>query len=82
MLFYSLPTTLTPFPAILYIKDNANNERNPPPCPFPVITFINEEVTGCINGEIIDAINEATIGAIITGRNPPSCFSFDVLLFH
>ena len=82
MLFYSLPTTLTPFPAISYVKGNVDNERNPRPCPFQVIAFINEGVTGCINEEIIDAINEATIVAIITGRNPRSCFLFDVLLFH
>ena len=62
-------------------NSSANNGRIPPSCLFPalltpflVIAFIIEEVTGCIN--------EEAIGTIITGRNPPSCFLFRVLLFH
>ena len=42
--------------------------------PFPDIAFINEEVTGCINGEAIGAINEVAICAIMLTRNPPPCF--------
>ena len=42
--------------------------------PFPDITFINEEATGCINEEAIDAINEEAIDAIIVSRNQSSCF--------
>ena len=40
------------------IKGNTNNGRNPPSCPFPalmtrfpVIAFINNEATGCVNEE-------------------------------
>ena len=70
-------------------KDNANNGRNPPSCPFstfptpfPVIALINEEATGCINEEAIGDINKAAMGTIIAGRNPPSWyFLFHVLLF-
>ena len=82
MLLYPLPALLTPFPALItpfsditfIIKGNANNGRNLPLFPFPVIAFIKEETEDCINGETISAIKEAAIGAIIPLRNPPSCF--------
>ena len=61
MLLYHLPTLLTLFPITFIIKGNANNRRNPPSCPFPVIAFIKEEAT------------DAVIGAIIAPRNPPCC---------
>ena len=90
MLLYPLPALVTTFPRTFIIKGNANNGRNPPPCSFPalmnpfaVMTFINEEDTGCINEEATGAINEAAIGAIIAPRNPPSCFFlFHALLFN
>ena len=66
---------MTSFWRAFIIKGNANNGRIPPSCHFsarmtlfPVIAFINEEATGCIN--------EEAIGAIIGGRNPPSCFFY------
>ena len=62
MLLYHLPTLLTDFLITFIIKGNANNRRNPPSCPFPVIAFIKEEAT------------DAVIGAIIAPRNPPCCF--------
>ena len=49
--------------------------------PFPVIVFINEEATGCINEDAIDAINEADIGDMIGPRNPSFCFLFHAILF-
>ena len=49
---------------------------------FPAIAFINEEATRCLNGEAIDTINEAVIGAIVARRNSPFCFLFHVSLFH
>ena len=71
---------------MLITKGNANDGRNPPSCPFaalmtpfPFITFINKEPTGCINEEAIGAINEAAICTIIAQRNPPSSF---LLLFQ
>ena len=76
MLIQLLPTLHTSFPRTFIIKSNANNGGNPP---FPVIAFINEEVTGCINEETIDANNEAAIGAIIAPRGESyffiSCFT-------
>ena len=82
---------LYPLPVLeFYIKGAAKNGRNPLSLtfpalmtPFPVITFINEEVIACINEEVIGAINEAAIGAIIARRNPRFWyFLFHVLLFH
>ena len=54
--------------------------RNSSSCPFPVITFINEEATFCINEEVFGAINDTAIGAIVAPRNPPSNFIFVYLL--
>ena len=71
---YPLPVLVTPFPNNFIIKGNANNRRNSPFRPFPVIEFVNEEAIGCINEEAIGAISEAAIGAIIAERNQPSCF--------
>ena len=90
MLLYSFPALVTPFPAKAFnIKGAAINVKNLPSFSFPpimthfpVITFINEEVTGCINKEAIGAINEAVMNAIMAPRNPPSCFIFCVLLFQ
>ena len=73
MLLYSFPALVTPFPAKVFnIKGAAINVKNLPSFSFPpimthfpVITFINEEVTGCINKEAIGAINEAVMGAIM-----------------
>ena len=62
------------FPRIFISKANANNGRNLPIYHFPVITFSNNEPTGCSNEEGIGAIIEAAIGAIVTPRNQPSCF--------
>ena len=76
ILLYPLPVLLNSFPRTFIIKDNANYGRNPPSCPFPVIAFINKETTLCINEDVIDAINESAIGAIIALRTPPSCFSY------
>ena len=66
------------FSRTFIIKGNANNERNPHFCPFPVlltpfpvIAFFNEEAKDCINEGTIGAINEA---AIIAPRNPTSCY--------
>ena len=80
MMLYSVPAFMNSFPDIVFIiKGNAKNSRNPPSCPFPVlmtpipyIAFTHEEVTGLINGEAKGAIDEAVIGAITAGRNPPS----------
>ena len=38
------------------------------------LTYFNEEATGCINKEVLDAISEPAIGAIIVPTNPLSCF--------
>ena len=81
MLLYPLPALLTPFSRTITIKDNSNNGRNPPSCPFPVTAFINKEATSCINEEAIGAINDAVIGGIIAQKNPPffiSCFTVSV----
>ena len=67
---------MTHFPRTFIIKGNANNGRNLPSCPFPVIGIINEEATGCINEEPTGAINEAATGAIRAPRYPPSCFFY------
>ena len=75
-IFYPLPALLTPFHKTFIIKDNANNGRNPPSCLFPIIAFINEEDTGCINKEVIGAINETTTSAIIASRNLRSGFIY------
>ena len=52
------------------MKGNTNNGIKSPSyffpalvTPFPVIAFINEEVTGCINEEAIVAINDAATGS-------------------
>ena len=79
MLLYPLPAFLTPFPRTFIIKGNANNGRNLPSCPFPVIAFINEEEIGCVNEETVYVINEAAIDAIRTPRNTPSCFFISCL---
>ena len=71
---YPLPALLITFPNTFIIKGSGNNGRNTPSCPFQVIKFINEEAIGCNNKEVIGAIHEASIGAIIAGRNPLSCF--------
>ena len=42
--------------------------------PFLVISFINEEDSGCISEETIRTIKETVIGAIIPPRNPTSYF--------
>ena len=52
----------------------ANNGRNPPSFPFPVMAFINEKAKAFIN--------EAAAGAIRDSRNPLSCFLFHILLFQ
>ena len=49
----SYPYSFTPFPRTFIMKDNVINGRNPPCSPFPVIAFMDEEATGCINGVII-----------------------------
>ena len=49
---------------------------------FRNIAFFNEKGTGYISEEAINATNEEVIGAIITLRNPPSCFLFHLLLFQ
>ena len=83
MLLYYFPALLTPFPRTFFIKDNANNGRNPYSCPFPAIAFINEEATGCINEEAIGTINQAAIGPIVAPRKLLSCFFlFHILLFQ
>ena len=72
------------------IKCNANNNgRDPLFCPFPalmtpfpVIAFITEEATGCINEEAIGAVNEAAIGAIIPQEMRLLVFLFHVSLFQ
>ena len=94
---YPFPALVTPFPRTFITKGNANNGRNPPPCPLPAIAtpfcpfpplvtpvkvFIKEEATGYINKEVTGDTNEATIGAIIAGRSPPSCFFISCLLLH
>ena len=59
---------MTPFPRNSIIICNAINERNPPYyfyallTPSPVIVFMNEEATGCINKEAIGAISEVASG--------------------
>ena len=80
--FYPLPALLIPFHKTFIVKDNANNERNPYSCLFPIVAFISEEDTGCINEEATGAITEATTGAIIASRNLPSCFIYFMFLFH
>ena len=87
LLLYPPPEILTAFPALVttfcitfIIKGNAYNRRNTNLGPFPDIAFINEEPTGCINGETIDAVNEVAISFIIAPRTSP-LFLFYVLLF-
>ena len=63
MLLYPLSALVTPFPRAFIIKSEANNGRNPSSCPFPYSTFKNEETTGCINEEVINAINKAARGS-------------------
>ena len=59
---------MTPFPRNSIIICNAINERNPPYyfyallTPSPVIVFMNEEATCCINKEAIGAISEVASG--------------------
>ena len=68
---------VTPFPRTFIIKDNTNDGKNLPSCPFPVISFINGEATGCVNDEAIGTINKVSIDApiaIIAPRLTPSCF--------
>ena len=74
-------TLMTTFPRNFIIKDTAINKRILPSCPFPALVtpfldkvFTNEEATDCINKEVIGAINEAAMGAIMAPRNSPSCF--------
>ena len=74
MLLYHLSVLSKHFSRGFIIKGNANNGRKPPSCPVPVIGFINEEITVCINQEAIGAINEAAVVLFIAPRNPPSCF--------
>ena len=76
ILLYSLPVLLNPFPRTFFIEINVNYRRNPRFCPFPVTTFINKEDAVCINEEVVGAIIEAAIGAIIAPTNPPSCFFY------
>ena len=66
MFLYPLLALLTPFPRPFIIQGNYNNGRNPSSCPLPLLAFMNDEATGCIN--------EAAIGAIIDLRNPPLLF--------
>ena len=66
MLSHLLSATLALFSRTFIIKGSANNGRNPPSCPFPVVAFDNKKA--------IDTINEGTIGTIIAPRNPLSCF--------
>ena len=82
---------MAPYPDIVFIiKDNENNGRNIPSCPFPALmtpfpdkAFINEQATGFINEDAIGSINEAPIGAIIAPKDPPPCFVFiHILLFQ
>ena len=82
MLLYLFPALVIPFPVTCIIKGNTNNRRKQNSCPFPalmnpfqVIAYISEEPTGCISEEVISAINEASIGAMIAPRNAPSFFS-------
>ena len=90
MLLYPLLALVTSFPDIVFIiKGNANNGRNLPYCPFRVlmthlrvISFINEEASGCITEESIGAINESAIGAIIAPRKVLLVLLFHVLLFQ
>ena len=84
-MLYPFPSLLTPFSTLLttfprtfILKSNAINGRNPPYCLFPVIEFIDEEATDCINEEVIVVINKAAIGAIIVPENRPSCFFISV----
>ena len=73
MLLYSLPALWVPFPRIFIIKGNADHGKNPPFCPFPVILFINEEATGCINEGAIGARGANNEEAYVVS-NPPSYF--------
>ena len=82
MFLYPLPALVTSFPRTFIIKSNVNNGRNPSSCLFPVIAFINKEVTSCVNEEATGAINEAAIDtmsftvAVAPSVNRPD-FSFD-----
>ena len=76
---YDSYALVTLFSRTFIIKGNADNGKNPLSysfsilmTPFPVIAFIKNEGTGCINEEALSAINERAIGAIIAGRNPTS----------
>ena len=69
ILLYLLPALLTYFPGTFIIKENANNGRSPPSA-FPVLAFIKEEATRCINEEAIGAIYKAIMGSIISPINP------------
>ena len=65
MFLYPLPALVTSFPRTFIIKGNVNNGRNPSSCLFPVVAFINKEVTSCVNEEATGAINEAAIDTMI-----------------
>ena len=90
MLLYPLLALVTSFPDIVFIiKGNANNGRNLPYCPFRVlmthlrvISFINEEASGCITDKSIGAIHESAIDGIIAPRNILLVFLFHDLLFQ
>ena len=59
--FDCFPCSCNNFCRTFIIKGNANNGRNPNLGPFLDIAFINEEETGCINGETIGPANEAAV---------------------
>ena len=78
MLLHLLPIFMTSFLRTFIVKGNANNGRNLPSSPFfglmtpfPVIGFINEKARSCIKEKAIRAINETTIGTIISPKNQP-----------
>ena len=70
---------VTPFPRTFIIKGNTNDGKNLPSCPFPVISFINGEATGCVNDEAIGTINKVSIDAPIAIIAPKT---YTFLLFY
>ena len=84
ILLYPLLALVTPFPRTFIIKGNANNGRHPPSCShysFSSYSIYQWQSHRLYQWRSHDAINEASTGATIAGRNPPSCFFISCFTF-
>ena len=90
MLLYNLPLFVTPLPDIaLIIKDNANDGKYLPSCPFSaimtlfsVVAFINEELRGCTNEEVLVLLIKQPKARYHSTKRCTFFFLFHVLLFQ